>query len=66
MQKYHDEPKQYKGYLKSALVSASGLAVGRYLWRQNGDGPPFLAQHGIDSAKWCACKVWVANYYSAP
>ena len=20
MQKYHDEPKQYKGYLKSALV----------------------------------------------
>ena len=21
MQKYHDEPKQYKGYLKSALVS---------------------------------------------
>ena len=22
MQKYHDEPKQYKGYLKSALVLA--------------------------------------------
>ena len=22
MQKYHDEPKQYKGYLKSALVDA--------------------------------------------
>ena len=22
MQKYHDEPKQYKGYLKSALVRA--------------------------------------------
>ena len=20
MQKYHDEPKQYKGYLKSALI----------------------------------------------
>ena len=26
MQKYHDEPKQYKGYLKSALV-ASAVAV---------------------------------------
>ena len=24
MQKYHDEPKQYKGYLKSALVSSRG------------------------------------------
>ena len=23
MQKYHDEPKQYKGYLKSALMSRS-------------------------------------------
>ena len=22
MQKYHDEPKQYKGYLKSALAQA--------------------------------------------
>ena len=22
MQKYHDEPKQYKGYLKSALAGA--------------------------------------------
>ena len=22
MQKYHDEPKQYKGYLKSALVGS--------------------------------------------
>ena len=21
MQKYHDEPKQYKGYLKSALIA---------------------------------------------
>ena len=25
MQKYHDEPKQYKGYLKSALVVDGGL-----------------------------------------
>ena len=25
MQKYHDEPKQYKGYLKSALESPSGV-----------------------------------------
>ena len=24
MQKYHDEPKQYKGYLKSALVYSWG------------------------------------------
>ena len=24
MQKYHDEPKQYKGYLKSALVLPAG------------------------------------------
>ena len=23
MQKYHDEPKQYKGYLKSALAHAA-------------------------------------------
>ena len=23
MQKYHDEPKQYKGYLKSALVGTA-------------------------------------------
>ena len=23
MQKYHDEPKQYKGYLKSALASTA-------------------------------------------
>ena len=31
MQKYHDEPKQYKGYLKSALVSRlrSSLAKSR-------------------------------------
>ena len=27
MQKYHDEPKQYKGYLKSALASLSAEAV---------------------------------------
>ena len=27
MQKYHDEPKQYKGYLKSALVDRLGRAV---------------------------------------
>ena len=25
MQKYHDEPKQYKGYLKSALIQPVGL-----------------------------------------
>ena len=25
MQKYHDEPKQYKGYLKSALVSIGAI-----------------------------------------
>ena len=25
MQKYHDEPKQYKGYLKSALTGCSPL-----------------------------------------
>ena len=25
MQKYHDKPKQYKGYLKSALVSPAGM-----------------------------------------
>ena len=36
MQKYHDEPKQYKGYLKSALT----LPRRRWLtaddnWRQN-------------------------------
>ena len=24
MQKYHDEPKQYKGYLKSALRTETG------------------------------------------
>ena len=24
MQKYHDEPKQYKGYLKSALDEQNG------------------------------------------
>ena len=28
MQKYHDEPKQYKGYLKSALAS-SGVRCNR-------------------------------------
>ena len=33
MQKYHDEPKQYKGYLKSALVARSFL----------GDFPAFMA-----------------------
>ena len=26
MQKYHDEPKQYKGYLKSALVEPATRA----------------------------------------
>ena len=26
MQKYHDEPKQYKGYLKSALGASSAYA----------------------------------------
>ena len=26
MQKYHDEPKQYKGYLKSALATLVGAA----------------------------------------
>ena len=36
MQKYHDEPKQYKGYLKSALRAANptfdeGLAFARYV-----------------------------------
>ncbi len=25
MQKYHDEPKQYKGYLKSALIAPYGI-----------------------------------------
>ena len=29
MQKYHDEPKQYKGYLKSALARRKPLAVSR-------------------------------------
>ena len=28
MQKYHDEPKQYKGYLKSALIGTIRLAQG--------------------------------------
>ena len=41
MQKYHDEPKQYKGYLKSALMGGQGsegvLALGR-----NGRGRPRL------------------------
>ena len=45
MQKYHDEPKQYKGYLKSALAPSSFLAhlqaardhVGRDI--NLGDGP---------------------------
>ena len=33
MQKYHDEPKQYKGYLKSALVAiANGNVVGHVLF----------------------------------
>ena len=27
MQKYHDEPKQYKGYLKSALVIPPGELI---------------------------------------
>ncbi len=27
MQKYHDEPKQYKGYLKSALEDGFGLRL---------------------------------------
>ena len=27
MQKYHDEPKQYKGYLKSALASHAGSGL---------------------------------------
>ena len=28
MQKYHDEPKQYKGYLKSALTTRRGDDLG--------------------------------------
>ena len=27
MQKYHDEPKQYKGYLKSALIAPYGVTM---------------------------------------
>ena len=29
MQKYHDEPKQYKGYLKSALIAGRHRQHGR-------------------------------------
>ena len=28
MQKYHDEPKQYKGYLKSALIEMVVIDLG--------------------------------------
>ena len=44
MQKYHDEPKQYKGYLKSALIGArrtvmplGSVANGRLRHRRIGD-----------------------------
>ena len=41
MQKYHDEPKQYKGYLKSALMAEEKVSLvsgtkrakqGGYFW----------------------------------
>ena len=39
MQKYHDEPKQYKGYLKSALEVGSRL--GHY------DGTALIGEGGM-------------------
>ena len=36
MQKYHDEPKQYKGYLKSALIlRIAWLCGAEYEWAQH-------------------------------
>ena len=55
MQKYHDEPKQYKGYLKSALAVQS--SVGHHVqtdtldisYEESGDGAafPILLLHGF-------------------
>ena len=41
MQKYHDEPKQYKGYLKSALVlgTGGGPDAGAHQDRRHADDP---------------------------
>ena len=38
------------------LLYIQRVAGEPYLWRQKGDAPPFLAQHGADAAKWCAWK----------
>ncbi len=48
MQKYHDEPKQYKGYLKSALITVfppDGYSTSRSCdgATAGGETPPCLA-----------------------
>ena len=40
MQKYHDEPKQYKGYLKSALITAVLTLPSLALAQDAGQPPP--------------------------
>ena len=42
MQKYHDEPKQYKGYLKSALERHT-TAYTWTTWRPSRSSPTWVA-----------------------
>ena len=65
MQKYHDEPKQYKGYLKSALVER-GLDVsqGLLVILDGGKGlraavrKAFRDQALVHRCQWHSARTW--------
>ena len=50
-----------------AFGRSSGCeARSRLRWRQKGDAPPLLADHGTEAAKWCAWSEMARFLEDAP
>ena len=54
MQKYHDEPKQYKGYLKSALGNAERIRLVHLI---GGEHSPADPDHLVGERDYCDLAV---------